>query len=56
MDSGEMKVLLIFLSFIHKSTDKHSRYEAPREETREAYGCLAIDNAKDNVVALSVYV
>jgi hypothetical protein len=32
-----------------------SRYEAPREETREAYGCLAIGCTKDNVVALSVF-
>jgi hypothetical protein len=33
-----------------------SRYEAPREETREAYGCLAIGCTKETVVALSVHV
>ncbi len=33
-----------------------SRYEAPREESKESYGCLAIGCTKDNVVALSVHV
>ncbi len=39
-----------------KSTEKiHCRYEAPREEPREAHGCLAT-GLKGYLVASSVYV
>ncbi len=37
-----------------KGTDKiHCRYEAPREEPREAHGCLAL-GCDSYMVALSV--
>jgi hypothetical protein len=46
-----------FYNLFMKSTDKiQCRYEAPREETREACGCLAIGCKKDTMVALSVCV
>jgi hypothetical protein len=34
---------LTFYNLFTKSTDKiHCRYEAPREEPREAHGCLTV--------------
>ncbi len=46
-----------FYNLFTKRTDKIlCRYEAPREETREAYGCLSIDQKEDTMVALSVHV
>jgi hypothetical protein len=48
---------IFFYNLFTKSIDKiQCRYEAPREETREAYGCLAIGCTKDTMVALSVHV
>ncbi len=58
-----MKLLMLavnmffFYNLFTKKTDKIlCRCEAPIEETREAYGCLAIDRKEDTMVALSVHV
>jgi hypothetical protein len=47
-------IIFLFYNLFTKSTDKiHCRYEAPREEPGEAFGCLAL-GCDSYMVALSV--
>jgi hypothetical protein len=48
------EIISFLYNLFMKGTDKiHCRYEAPREEPREAHGCLAL-GCDSYMVALSV--
>jgi hypothetical protein len=54
VDTCHSCAILFFYNLFTKSTDKiHCRYEAPREEPREAHGYLAL-GCDGCMVALSV--
>ncbi len=40
---SQIQMQIHFYNLFTKSTDIHCRYEVPREEPREAHGCLVLN-------------